>query len=111
MISIEQSISVFLYTDAKIKIQKQTENGDKIMKRIQIGKLFSIAGLFIHFAVAFSLLAGAQGTVLGASQGERSIPDAGVIPQITVNGEEAYSMFAQSALPQNTPFHLSLIHI
>ena len=105
MISIEQSISVFLYTDAKIKIQKQTENGDKIMKRIQIGKLFSIAGLFIHFAVAFSLLAGAQGTVLGASQGERSIPDAGVIPQITVNGEEAYSMFAQSALPQNTPFH------
>lgn len=105
MISIEQSISVFLYTDAKIKIQKQTENGDKIMKRIQIGKLFSIAGLFIHFAVAFSLLAEAQGTVLGASQGERSIPDAGVIPQITVNGEEAYSMFAQAALPQNTPFH------
>ena len=43
--------------------------------------------------------------MLGASQGERSIPDAGVIPQITVNGEEAYSMFAQSALPQNTPFH------
>ena len=67
MISIEQSISVFLYTDAKIKIQKQTENGDKIMKRIQIGKLFSIAGLFIHFAVAFSLLAGAQGCLLYTS--------------------------------------------
>ena len=75
------------------------------MQRIQIGKLFSIVGLFISFAVACALPTGAQGTIIGTAQGNLSVPDAGIIPQITVGGEEAYSMFAHAALPENTPFH------
>lgn len=46
----------------------------------------------------------ARDALIGNAQGNVVAPGAGVIPDLTIGGEKAYSMFAHAALPDQTPF-------
>lgn len=64
------------------------------------------AGLFLLVPMLWMFPVKAQDTVIGTAQGNLTAQGAGIIPHLTIGGEEAYSMFLHGKLPDETAFLL-----
>lgn len=85
-------------------MSRALKNGDKMIQNKMSRKLLLAVGFLLLYSTLLVFPAKAQETMIGTAQGNIYAPGAGSIPNITVGGEAAYSMFANASLPDNTAF-------